>query len=708
MFQDIRYAIRSAFRSPGLTSVVVISLALGIGANTTIFTLINAVFLRPVPVDDPARLAQVFTVMPKSSAYQTLSLPNYRDFRDNVSEFSGLIAYQGIGANLVGGTEPVAIGGQLVTGNYFQVLGVDTTLGRTITPEEDRTLGASPVMVISAGLWKRAFGSDPDVVGRTVILNGFKFTVVGIMPTEFKGLQTLGNVDFWAPLAMHEQLVTGETAQTFYTARNALSFQVVGRLQPGVTFERARQAMKTMARRLEEQYPTENEGRSVELFPLTEAVLGVGGRDNLVRMGGLLLAATGLVLLIACGNVASLLLARAIERRKEIAIRLSVGAPRWRLIRQLLAESGVLAALGGSAGILVATFGRDLLWSFRPTGMRDDFLDLSLEPQVFWFTVALSLATGILFGLIPAIQGSRLDLMSVIKSQTEVPSRGGRWTVGLDLRDVLVTGQVAVSLLALIGAGLFLRSLHEAQRLNLGFRSEGLAVMFVNVGAQGYSPQRGTQFFRDTVERVRQLPGVQSASWGEAIPQFSGQAASRRLFPEGRELPQELRSLFVPFNGIWPGYFATVGIPLLKGRDFTEADREGTELVAIVNETTARMYWPGEDPIGKRFKHRLNPNFYTVVGVARDAKYGGIGSDTPPHLYYPALQYYTPAMSLAVRTSGDPQTVLPAVRQVIRQLDDTMPVPQAQTMADVLRGNLWTARLGAMLLVVFGWCCATD
>jgi ABC-type antimicrobial peptide transport system permease subunit len=281
------------------------------------------------------------------------------------------------------------------------------------------------------------------------------------------------------------------------------------------------------------RYPTENEGRSVELFPLTEAVLGVGGRDNLVRSGGLLLAATGLVLLIACGNVASLLLARAMERRKEIAVRLSVGAPRWRLIRQLLAESGVLAVLGGSAGILVATFGRDLLWSFRPTGMRDDFLDLTLEPQVLWFTVGLSLVTGILFGLIPAIQGSRLDLVSAIKSQMEAPSRGGRWTLGLDMRDLLVTGQVAVSLLALIGAGLFLRSLHEAQRLNPGFRTEGLAVMFVNVGAQGYSPQRGMQFFRDTVERVRQLPGVQSASLGEAIPQFSGGALAVTLTTVG-------------------------------------------------------------------------------------------------------------------------------------------------------------------------------
>jgi predicted permease len=703
MFQDIRFAIRSALRNPALTSVIVISLALGIGANTTIFTLINAVFLRPLPVSDPARLAQVFTVMPKSTDFRTVSLANYRDFRDNVREFSGLAAYQFIGANLVGGTEPIGTGGQLVTGNYFQVLGVNAELGRTILPEEDATLGASPVMVMSAGLWKRAFGSDPGVVGRNVTLNGFTFTVIGVMPAAFKGLQTLGNVDFWVPVAMHEQLVTGETARTFYTARNSLVFQVVGRLQTGVTLERAREAMKAMAKRLEEQYPTENEGRSVELFPLTQSMIGVGGgRDNLMRSGGLLLAATGLVLLIACGNVASLLLARAMERRKEIAVRLAIGAPRWRLIRQLLAESGVLAMLGGSAGILLASFGRDLLWSFRPTGMRDDFLDLSLEPRVLWFTVALSLFTGILFGLIPAIQGSRLDLVSAIKSQPETPTRGGRWTLGLDLRDALVTGQVAVSLVALIGAGLFLRSFQEALRLNPGFRVEGLAVMYVNAGAQGHAPQRGMQFYREAVERVRQLPGVQSASWGEAIPRFSGSAVSRRLFPEGRELSQELRSVFVPFNGIWPGYFATVGIPILRGRDFTEADREGTELVAIVNETTARMYWPGEDVIGRKFTHRLEPEPYTVVGVARDAKYGGLASATQPHLYFPVLQYYMPAMALAVRTSGDPRAVLPAVRQVIRQLDATMPMPEAFTMAEVLRGNLWDARLGAMLLAVFG------
>jgi predicted permease len=702
MVRDLRLALRLAVRNPALTSVIVISLALGIGANTTIFTLINAVFLRPLPVTDPARLVQVFTVMPKSTAFQSISLANYRDFRDNVPEFSGLTAFQFIGANMTGGAEPVGIGGQLVTGNYFDVLGVTAAYGRTLTQEDDNVLGASPVMVMSEGLWRRSFASDPAVVGKTVTLNRFTFEVIGVMPAGFRGLQTLGDVGFWVPLSMHEQLVTGETAKTFYTARNSLVFQVVGRMQPGVSLDRVRLAMKAMAKRLEKQYPSENEGRSVEVFPLTEAALGVGGRDNLVRSGGLLLAATGLVLLIACGNVASLLLARAMARRREVAVRLAVGASRWRLIRQLLAESGVLALLGGLAGILLAYWGRDFLWSFRPEGMRADFLDLSLEPRVLWFTVALSTLTGILFGLIPAVQGSRLDLVTAIKSETEAPGRRSRWSLGLDLRSALVTGQVALSLVALIGAGLFLRSMQEARRLNPGFRTEGLAVMYVNAGAQGYSGPRGMQFYRDTVERVRQLPGVQSVSWGEAVPQFSGQAVSRRIFPEGRDLSQELRSLFVPFNGVWPGYFATVGIPILKGRDFTEADREGTDLVAIINETTARTFWPGDDPVGKRFKHRLNPNFYTVIGVARDAKYGGLGSVTTPHLYYAALQYYTPSMALCVRTSGDPAPVVPSVRQVLRELDATMPLPMAFTMPEVLRQNMWSARLGAMLLAVFG------
>jgi predicted permease len=661
------------------------------------------VFLRPLPMHDPERLAQVFTVMPKSTAYQSVSLANYRDFRDHVPEFSGLAAIQGVNANMFGGTEPLSIFGQLVTGNYFDVLGVAAASGRSFTPEEDKVLGAFPVVVISDSLWKRGFASDSNVLGKTVTLNGFTFTIVGVMPPAFKGVQTLGSVDFWVPLAMHEQLVTGETARTFYTARNSLVFQVIGRMKDGVSLDAVRQAMKAMAKRLEQQYPSENEGRSVEIFPLTEVTLGVGGSDNLVRSGGVLIAATALVLLIACGNVASLLLARAIARRREMAVRLSIGAPRWRLVRQLLVESGVFALLGGLAGVLLAYWGRDLLWSLRPNDMRADFLDLTLEPRVLWFTIALSMMTGLLFGLIPALQGSRLDLVSAIKSHHEGIRRAGRWTLGLDLRDVLVTGQVALSLVALIGAGLFLRSLQEAQRLNPGFRTEGLAVMYVNAGAQGYTAQRGMQFYRETVERVGQLPGVQSVAWGEAVPQFSGQAVSRRLFPEGRDMPQELLSLFVPWDGIWPGYFATVGIPLLKGRDFTDADRQGSEQVAIVNETTAKLYWPDKDPIGQRFKHRLNPNFYTVVGLARDAKYGSIGSTTSqPHVYYPALQYYTPAMALIIRTAGDAEPVLPAVRQVLRQLDATMPLPTAFTMVEVLRRNMWSARLGAMLLAVFG------
>ena len=702
MLQDIRWAIRLAIRNRALTLVIVLSLALGIGANTTIFTLINAVFLRPLPVRDPERLVQVFTVMAKSAAYQSLSLANYRDFRDHVSELSGLAAWRGVGVNMAGGSEPLGAVGQLVTGNYFQVLGVEAARGRTFTPDEDKAAGDT-LMVISDALWARGFGSDPTVVGKTVTLNRVPYTVIGVMPPGFKGVQTLGGVEFWVPLATHEHLLTGDVETSFFTTRAALAFQVIGRMQPGVSLDHVRQAMKRLARSLEEQYPKDNEGRSVEVFPLTETAIAVGpqGRDNLVRSGGLLLAATGLVLLIACGNVASLLLARAIPRRREIALRLSVGAARSRIVRQLLAESAALAVMGGLGGIALTFWGRDLLWALRPTGMRTDFIDLSVEPRVLWFTIALSTLTGMLFGLLPAIRGSQVDLVTAFKTQSDTRSRGPAWMLGLDLRSALVAGQIALSLVALVGAGLLLRSLQEAQRLELGFRSDNLIVTSINTGSQGYSPQRALQFYRDAVERVRALPGVESVSWGEAVPQFSGQAASRRVFPEGRELPPELLSLFVPFNGIFPGYFSTVGIPILKGRDFTDADREGAALVAIINETTAGLFWPGQDPVGKRFKHRLNPSFYTVVGVARDAQYNGLGGGAQPHLYYAALQYHTPAMALAVRTSGDPEPVLPMVGQVIRELDATMPRPLAVTMTEVLRGNLWRARMGATLLAVF-------
>ncbi len=703
MLQDLRYAIRSTFRNPALTTVIVVSLALGIGANTTIFTLINAIFLRPLPVGDPQTLAAVYTIMPKSTAYQSMAYLNYKDFRGNMTEFSGLAAYRGVGANMYGGAEPVGIGGQIVSGNYFDVLGVRAAHGRTFVPDEDKTAGAAAVVVIGDGLWKTSFASDPSIVGKNITLNGRPFQVIGIAPPGFKGVQTLGGgTSFWAPIAMHEQFEIGSDAyRSFYTGRNSMSFSVVGRLKPGVSMAQAQQAMKVQAKHLNELYP-EIDGRTVELFTLSDAALGIGGRDDLVRSGAMLMGATGLVLLIACGNVASLLLARAMARRKEIAVRLSVGAPRWRLIRQLLTESAVLAFLGGIAGILAAYWGRDLLWSFRPSWMSANFVDLTLEPRVLWFTVALSMSTGLLFGLIPAIQGSRADLVSAIKNQGDTPVRGGRWTLGLDLRSILVIAQVSLSLVALIGAGLFLRSLQEAQRLNPGFQVQSLVVVPLNPGAQGYSPQRGMEFYRQIMERVRQMPGVQSAGLGEAVPQFNGVSVSRRIFPEGRELPPELKSVFVPYDGIWPGYFQALGIPILKGRDITAADREGSEQVAIVNETVARLFWPGQDPIGKRFKHRLNPNFYRVVGVARDAKYGGLGGPTQPHLYYPVMQYYTPNMTLLVRTASDPQSVIPVIRQMIKEMDSTMPLPTPALMTEVIAGGLWTARLGAILLALFG------
>jgi putative ABC transport system permease protein len=479
MIQDIRYAIRAAVRNPGFMLVVVGSLALGIGANTTIFTVVNAVFLRPVPVAHPETLVQAFTTDAKNSGgllanEMPTSWHNYKDYRDQIKAFDGLAAFTfPFATNLGSGTEPEQINGELVTGNFFDVLGVKAQTGRTFLPDEDKRDGAVPVVVLSDGLWKRRFGGDRNIVNQQVLLNGTSFTVVGVAPEGFLGLIALGAPDCYVPVAMHDRMLTGFSKQ-FFDTRRFLAWSIVGRLKQGVTLPQADAEMKTMARHLEQAFPNDNDQRGIKLQFLNDSTVPAAARSGLAASGGMLLAATGLVLLIACGNIASLLLARAQARRKEIAIRLSLGAPRWRLIRQLLTESAFLALLGGGLGILVAYWGRDILWSFRPPFLDANALDLSLDPRVLLFTLLLAIVTGVLFGLVPAIQASRADLVSAIKNQTETPGRVNTW---MNLRSALVVAQVALSLVALIGAGLFVRSLQSAQKIDPGFSTRDLAVM---------------------------------------------------------------------------------------------------------------------------------------------------------------------------------------------------------------------------------------
>ncbi|HET9532774.1 MAG TPA: ABC transporter permease [Blastocatellia bacterium] len=700
LFQDLRYGGRMLLRSKAFTAVAVLSLALGIGANTTIFTIINAVFLNPLPLAEPSELMTVYGTDERNTGgfndFMPISFPNYVDYRDQNDVFSGLVSFTGVGMSLSGDGEPEQIGGLLVTGNYFDVLGVKALQGRTFLPEEDRTPGTHPVVVLSYNLWQRRFGGDPSLIGNTITLNNQSFTVIGVAPENFRGATQIGSPDFFVPAQMYQQVLTG-TFREWFTSRRALLFNVVGRLRPGVSMSQAQASLRTIAANLEQAYPRDNEKRSVSLMPVTQSAINPALRGVFVQAGTLMMTVVGLVLLIACANVANLLLARASGRRKEIAIRLSIGASRARLIRQLMTESVLLSLLGGVVGLLLAYWGRDLLWSFRPPFFGEDDLDLSLNPMVLGFTLLLSLVTGLIFGLVPALQSSRSDLVTELKDKSSQPNKTGGW---LSLRNLLVVSQVALCLIALIGAGLFLRSLGNAQRIDPGFETEKMFVMAVNVGAQGYDQTRGLEFYRQVQERVRTVAGVQAATVSSNFP-FGG-GLQRSIFIEGQDPPAGGRGVLTIVNSVESGYFETLGIPLLRGRDFLDSDRENTTRVVIVNDAMAQRFWPGQEAIGKRFKFFGDESFYEIVGIARNSNAIFLGEDPRPIIYQPMLQSYSAFAVLYVRTAGDPSNGLGTVRNEVQALDRNLPITNVSTMSDVIGQGLWAPRMGAALLAVFG------
>ncbi len=702
ILQDVRYAARLLIRSPIYTLAAVLSLALGIGANTTIFSLVNSVFLHPLPVTDPAHLVAVFTTDARNTGgfndYLTTSEPNFEDYRDHNDVFTGVVAHQAVGLNVAfgnGEAEPAA--GELVSSNYFDVLGVAPRIGRAFRPDEERPGDAPPVAVISDRLWKERFGASPAVIGQTLTVNRQPFTVVGVAPEGFKGTNAFLAPALWLPMGVHAQVLTGFMAENF-DSRRALLFDVTGRLKPGRTLPEAAANLRTIASRLEHEYPVPNKGRSVTLVPLAEATINPGVRGNAVLGGALLMIVVALVLLIACANVANLLLARAAARQKEVAIRLALGARRGRLIRQLLTESLVLASVSGALGLLFAVWGRYLLWSSRPPFLPADALDLTFDARVLTFTALASLATGVLFGLAPALQSSRSDLVVELKDRTSLPTGSGRW---LSARNAFVAGQVALSLVALVAGGLFLRSLAHAQRIDPGFDVPRLFVLQFDLGSQGYDEPRGREFHRQALERVRRLPGVQAACVADSIPLFGG-GLGRTVFPEGRDASDPKNGILVQLAAIGVDYFRTMGIQRLKGRDFTEADEASAPRVAIVNEEAARRFWPGEDAVGKRFKFFGDMSYLEVVGIARTTKVNFIGEVPTPLIYTPMLQTYQPAAALVVRASGDPALLIRSTRAAVQQLDRQLPLRNATSLTEIFAQSLWPARMGAAILSIFG------
>ncbi len=700
LLQDVRYALRQLRRSPGFALVAVLTLALGIGANTTIFTVVNAVLLRPLPVEDPERLVAVLGTDARNSTAQLQFLPmsylNYQDLRDKNEVLTGMAAFTQAGVNLSGAGNPEQLNAALVSGNYFDVLGVRAALGNTFDREQAKKPGGYPVVVLGYGFWQRRFGADRSIVGKSITLNQQPYTVIGVAPKSFQGTFTVGTPDLWIPDAMHDQVLTGIDKEWFLERRAGM-MNVFGRLKSGIILKQAEANLQTLATQLAKEYPKENEGRNVRLLPLGMTTVGANGRDAIVKAGALLMTVVGLVLLIACANLANLLLARGADRRRELAVRMSLGATRSRLVTLLLTESVLLALAGGGAGLVISLGFRNALMAFRPPFLNPGDIDLTMDPRVLLFTIFLALGTAFAFGALPAWQAIRFSLNDTLKEGGgRSGSGGGRHTV----RNALIVVEVALSMIALIGSGLFLSSLHNAQQIDPGFETKNLLVMSFDLGAQNYTEAQGREFYRRLMERLRAIPRVRDASVAATGPLAGGFA--RTVFPEGVDPNDRRNGILTGVNQVDTEYFKTNGTSILHGRDFAETDREGAPLVAVVNQAFADKFFPGQDAIGKRFRCWGETWILEIVGVARTAKQNTLGEDPTPVFYLPMLQHYSPNATLHVRTAGDPMAILPTVRSAVQELDRQLPLVQVQTISQVLDAALWPARFGAMLLLVFG------
>jgi predicted permease len=702
--QDIRFALRGLRKSPAFAVIAVITLALGVGANTAIFTVVNAVFFHPLPVKDPARLMEIFTLDQRkifgaaNNNALPISFPNGQDIQQRAQSFSGVTVYESFASavSMTVNGQPNQYFAQLSSGNYFDVLGVRAQMGRTFRPEEDRTDGAGPVVVLSHGFWERTFGANPAVIGQSVLLNGQGFTIIGVTPKGFQGTAVIGGPDMFVPMSMHDQILTGFTKQLF-NERRFLGFSAVGRLKDGARPEQAKTELQAIASDLETAFPLANKGRTFTLQPLLESSINPNQRAQFARAGVMLMAVVGIVLVIACFNIANLLLARAAGRKREMSIRVAIGASRGRIVTQLLTEAMVLAIAGGALGLGLALVGRDVMWRFRPPQLPADGMDVSLDWHVLIFTFAVAIGTGLLFGLAPALQSSRPDLVSELKERAGGDLRkGSRFTV----RDALISLQVMACLIALVGAGLFLISLRNAHEMDTGFDTHNLGMLSFDVGALNYEPARAKEFERRALEAAQSTPGVKAAALSSSVPLFFG-GFGRTLFREGEDSSNGQSGKVAQIAVVSPAYLSTMGIPMVRGQSFDGSVREDTPRATIINETAARQIWPNEDPIGKRFKFFRDTDYTKVIGIVRDSTYNNLGEDPRPYMYVALVQNPNAALTLFFRTEGDPRTVLNTMRSRIQEMDRNLPITNVWPIGEVISQSLWASSFGASLLTVF-------
>jgi putative ABC transport system permease protein len=689
LLQDLRYGTRMLMKNPAFTLVAVLALTLGIGADTAIFSVVNAVLLRPLPYDQSENLVFLTERSPVLEG-MSVAYPNFLDWREQNNAFESIGVFRRSDYNLTGGGEPERIVAGQVSADLFRVLRVNAARGRIFDNDEDKP-GSPLVVVLSHALWQRRLGGDPNIIGQTLTLNGRDFTVIGIMPPSF---QFPSRVEMWTPV--------GQLAKDpgWESRGNHPGLYAMARLKPGVTVQQARDDMEIVAANLEKQYPDSNTGNRASLTPALENVVGSIRTALLV-----LLSAVGFVLLIACANVANLLLARASNRQKEMAIRTALGASRTRIVRQLLTESLILSFAGGAFGILLAHWGVQLIIAVSPDSIPR-FREIGLDARVLLFTMGVSLLTGIIFGLAPALQSSKPDLNETLKE-------AGRGSTGRRhiMRSILVVSEVALTLVLLIGAGLMIRSFYHLQRVDPGFSADNLLTFNVSLPQKKYpDPQQRINFYQQLLQNLTALPGVQSVGMATGLP-LGNNGWQSGFWIEGRPEPPQGQRPLTEVALVGPGYFKAMQIPLLRGRDFNDQDvmaappdpkhpefRRPT--VTVIDEEFARRYWPDEDPLGQQITFWGGK--VTVVGIVRRVKMEGLNTDSNRvQSYYPFNQNPSGSMSVVVRTIGDPTGLSNAVRQQVLAIDPDQPIYSVQTMGQIWTDSIAPDRLFLMLLGTF-------
>jgi predicted permease len=694
LLQDLRFGLRTLLKNLGFTTVAILTLAIGIGGNATVFSWIKAALLNPLPgVEQSGQMVGVETIMP-SGEYHTSSYPDYRDIRDQNKVFSGVIGFElvGVDLSLRNDAPPERVWGMLTTENYFDVLGVHPALGRTFHSELNQALNSDPYVVLGHSLWKRLFGSDPKVVGRTIHLNGRPFTIIGVAPHGFYGTITGIDAQYFVPMMMQPAILPGEDLEQ----RAPTFVHIMARLPPGATIAQAQLEMTAINRHLAEEYPNPNMPKGVGIYVAPVWKVHYGVQDFLRSVLAFLMVVALLVLLIACVNVANLLLARATTRVKEMAVRSALGAGTGRLVRQLIVESLLLALAGGAGGIFLALWGVNLLAAFLPPGHLPIALGVNVDASVLAFTLILSLATGFAFGLAPAWQISRANLNESLKASTRTT---GASAGGHRLRDGLVISEMVLATILLVAAGLLLRSLHKAEHSGPGFNTNQMTLAAFDLSGSGYNDERAIDYYDRLLERIRAYPGIESASLERFVPLwFTGRGYSTVRI-EG-QVPKPNEDMGIDFNVVGPEYFHVLQIPLISGRDFAEQDRAGAPKVVVINQNMANRFWPGQDVTGHRV--HIWGDWRTVVGVVRDVKYHRMNEPPESFIYLPQLQVDGTDANILVRSQLPAAAVIADVRAAAKSLDSKVQPLETDTLDQLLKLSMFANRSAASLASVLG------